>query len=239
MHIDTTICLGASFNSNVSGNATSYSWSPTTGVSDPSIADPVLSPAATTTYTVTATTGNCSTVKTFTVTVVADVSVFAGNDVTVIEGQSVQLYGSGSVGTYLWTPATGLSATNIPDPVAKPAVTTTYTLRITSANGCTGTDNVDVIVVPYCVKVMEVITPNGDGINDKWLVTNGNCISNASVHVYNRYGSPVYENKDYKNDWEGTYKGKPVPDATYYFVIEYKLLDRRVVTVKGNLTIIR
>ncbi len=238
-HIDTTICLGATFNANTNSNAASYSWSPATGVSDATIASPVLSPTSTTTYTITATTGLCSITRSFTVTVVAGVTVFAGNDITIIEGQSIQLHGSGSAGTYLWTPATGLSATNILNPVANPLVTTTYTLRITSAQGCTGTDDVDVTVVPYCIKPMEAITPNGDGINDRWLITNGNCLSNASVHVYNRYGSPVYENKDYKNDWEGTYKGKPVPDATYYFVIEYKLLDGREVTRKGNLTIIR
>lgn len=238
-HVDTTICLGASFNANIVGNATGYSWSPAAGVSDVSIANPVLSPTITTTYTITATTGMCSVVKTFTVTVVPGITIFAGNDITIIEGQSVQLQGSGSQGIYLWTPSIGLSATNILNPVAKPEVTTTYTLRITSAQGCTGTDDVNIIVVPYCIKPMEAITPNGDGINDRWLITNGNCISKASVHVYNRYGSPVYENKDYKNDWEGTYKGKPVPDATYYFVIEYTLLDGRNIVVKGNLTILR
>ena len=239
VQVDTTICFGASFNANASGNATSYSWSPTTGVSNPAILNPVLSPTINTTYTVTATTGNCSVSKTFAVAVVPGVTVFAGNDITVIEGQSAHLQGSASPGTYLWTPSTTLSATNILNPIANPLVTTTYTLRVTSSQGCTGTDDVDVIVVPYCVKPMEAITPNGDGINDRWLVTNGNCISNASVHVYNRYGSPVYENKDYKNDWEGTYKGKPVPDATYYFVIEYRLLDGRNVVVKGNVTILR
>ena len=149
------------------------------------------------------------------------------------------MQGSGSVGTYLWTPATGLSATNILNPVTTAPVTTTYILSITSAQGCTGTDDVKVTVIPYCIKAMEAITPNGDGINDRWLVTNGNCISTASVHVYNRYGSAVYENRDYKNNWEGTYKGKPVPDGTYYFVIEYALLNGRNVVVKGNLTILR
>ena len=239
VHVDTTICFGASFNSNVSGNGTSYTWSPVAGVSNPAIADPVLSPNTLTTYTVTAATGNCSTTKSFTVDVVPGITVSAGNDITIIEGGSGQLHGSGSQGNYLWTPPEGLSATNILNPRSNPLVTTTYTLRITSSQGCTGTDNVDVIVVPYCIKAMNAITPNGDGINDRWLVTNGNCISNASVHVYNRYGSPVFENNNYKNDWTGTYKGKPLPDATYYFVIEYKLIDGRNVFLKGNLTILR
>lgn len=239
VHSDTTICLGASFNSNGSGNATSYNWLPVTGVSDVSIVNPILSPTILTTYTVTAITGNCSTSKSFKVDVVPGVSVFAGSDRTIIEGQTISLAGSGSQGNYLWTPSTGLSAINILNPTAKPLVTTTYILRITSPQGCTGTDDIIITVVPYCIKAMNAITPNGDGINDRWLVTNGNCISNASVHVYNRYGSPVYENRDYKNNWEGTYKGKSVPDGTYYFVIEYKLLDGRDVFLRGNLTIIR
>lgn len=239
VHIDTTICLGASFSANTISDGTSYNWVPVTGVSDPSIANPVLSPTTTTTYTVTSTKANCSTTKTFKVTVVPGITVSAGNNITIIEGQSVQLQGSAGAGTYLWTPATGLSAINILNPIAKPLVTTTYTLKVTTALGCTGTNDVDVIVVPYCLKPMNAITPNGDGINDKWLVTDGNCISNASVHVYNRYGSPVYENRDYKNDWQGTYKGKPVPDGTYYFVIGYILLDGREVQLKGDLTILR
>ncbi len=239
VHNDTTICLGASFNSNGSGNATSYNWTPVTGVSDASLVNPVLSPAEFTIYTIAATTGNCLTIKSFKVDVVPGITVFAGNDRTIIEGQTIQLTGSGSQGNYLWTPSTGLSAINILNPKANPLVTTTYTLRITSPQSCTGTADVTITVVPYCIKAMNAITPNGDGINDRWLVTNGNCISNASVHVYNRYGSPVYENKDYKNNWEGTYKGKPVPDGTYYFVIEYKLLDGRDVFLRGNLTIIR
>ena len=67
-HVDTSICSGSSFNANTISNAASYSWSPITGVSNPSIANPVITPVATTTYTVTGTTGICSVSKSFTVT---------------------------------------------------------------------------------------------------------------------------------------------------------------------------
>jgi hypothetical protein len=50
--------------------------------------------------------------------------------------------------TYSWTPAAGLSATNIANPVAKPSSTTTYTVVVTDANGCTATSNVLVAVAP-------------------------------------------------------------------------------------------
>jgi hypothetical protein len=105
----------------------------------------------------------------------------------------------------LWTPSTGLSSATVLAPTASPATTTTYALVVTTPLGCTATDNVLITVVPYCIKPMEAFTPNGDGINDLWLITNGNCLSNAKAQVFNRYGNKVFESSDYKNSWDGTY----------------------------------
>jgi gliding motility-associated-like protein len=239
VHTDTTVCGNASFNANTVSNATSFSWSPATGVSNPAIANPVLSPTSTTTYTVTARTGNCTNIKTFTVTVLPAVTVSAGPGSSILAGSSVTLQGSGSAGTYLWTPPTGLSATNILNPVAKPAVTTTYNLRITNTQGCSNSSNVTIEVLPYCIKPMNAFTPNKDGFYDTWFITNGNCLKRATVLVYNRYGLKVFESQDYKNNWDGTYKGKPLPDGTYYYVINYELLNGDIVLKKGNVTVIR
>ena len=87
---------------------------------------------------------------------------------------------------------------------------------------------------------MNAFTPNGDGINDKWLVTSGNaCTTQVIAKVYNRYGSLVYSNENYQNNWDGTYKGKPVPDGTYYYVLSYKLINNKQVALKGDVTILR
>lgn len=233
------VCFGGSFTPSFTSNATSFSWTPTTGVSNPAILNPVLTPQNTTTYTVTATLGTCTLQRTVNMTVFPGVTVNAGPDGIVIAGDTYQMQGSGSAGTYLWTPSSGLSATNILNPVATPANTTTYTLRITTAQGCTGTDDVLLTVIPYCVKPMEAFSPNGDGINDLWLITNGNCLTKAKAQVFNRYGSKVFESEDYKNNWNGTYKGKPLPDGTYYYIVSFQLLNGRVVLLKGNLTILR
>lgn len=238
--LDTGICFGGSFSPNISSNAANYSWSPTTGVSNATIVNPVLSPLTTTTYTLTGTTGtNCSISRSFTVIVAQALNVNAGNDVTILSGTSTQLNGTGPSGTYLWTPSTGLSSTSILNPVASPAVTTSYTLRITTQAGCTNTDDMKVTVIPYCLKPLNAFSPNGDGINDKWFVTNGNCTNNIKVLVFNRYGSKVYESNDYKNTWDGTYKGDPLPDATYYYQINFTLIDGSVRTLKGDVTILR
>ena len=86
---------------------------------------------------------------------------------------------------------------------------------------------------------MIAFTPNGDGINDLWLITNGNCLISAVAQVFNRYGAKVFESKDYKNNWNGTWDGKPLADGTYYYVISYKLVNGKTVFEKGNVTILR
>ncbi len=234
-----TICFGGSFTPVVTSNAATYSWSPANGVSNTSIANPVLTPQATTTYTVTGTLGTCTTQQSVTITVSPGAVANAGPDATIITGDVYLMQGSGSPGTYLWTPSASLSSASILTPVANPTATTTYTLRVTTALGCIATDDVTITVVPYCVKPMEAFTPNGDGINDLWLITNGNCLVSASAQVFNRYGAKVFESNDYKNNWDGRYKGNPLPDGTYYYIISFKLINGKLVLLKGNLTILR
>ena len=236
---DTSICNGVSFMPNIVSNGTSFSWTPTSGVSNPTIVNPMLSPSATTLYTLTANLGLCSAVRIFQVAVLQSVVVDAGSPVSILSGGSAQLFATGSVGNYLWTPSSSLNAANILNPIASPTTTTQYTLTITTAAGCKNKDSVLVTVVPYCIKPLNAFSPNGDGINDLWLVTNDNCTTNISAFVFNRYGSEVYKSANYQNDWNGTYKGKPLPDGTYYYFLEFTLLTGTKITLKGNVTLVR
>ena len=242
---DTTVCSGATFTPRVisSNSAATFSWTPSSGLAAPVPGVPFIPaitvPNVNTRYIVTSTLGQCQAKDTINVTSITGATANAGPDVTVIAGDQVQLQGSGSAGTYLWSPATGLSATNVLKPFASPTATTVYTFQVTSPQGCTASDFVQVNVVPYCVKPMEAFTPNGDGINDLWMVTNGTCLKAAKAEVFNRYGAKVFESQDYKNNWDGTYKGDPLPDGTYYFVITYQLINSKTVYLKGNVTILR
>jgi len=65
------------------------------------------------------------------------------------------------------------------------------------------------------------------------------CLKNVRVQVYNRYGSRVFESQNYRNDWRGTYSGKTLPDATYYYVVDFFLQDGRLYQVRGDVTILR
>ena len=87
---------------------------------------------------------------------------------------------------------------------------------------------------------MNAFTPNGDGTNDRWLVTNGaGCTNLVKVRVFNRYGQEVYNNENYQNNWDGMYGGKPIPDGTYYYIIDFRLINGKSVIVKGDVTILR
>jgi gliding motility-associated-like protein len=83
--------------------------------------------------------------------------------------------------------------------------------------------------------VMSLITPNGDGFNDKWVVSSDAIIEPVEVWIYNRTGSLVYHAVPYNNDWSGTYNGNPLPGGTYYFVMK----DAAGKQFKGNVLILR
>jgi len=134
----------------------SYSWSPTTGLDDPTEAQPTASPASTTTYTLTVTDDRGQTADDLvTVTVLPLVAAEAGPDKTIAAGDGVMLDGSASGGVppyvYSWSPTTGLSDASASQPIASPESTTTYTLTVTDDYGQTDTDTVMVMVATAVV----------------------------------------------------------------------------------------
>jgi gliding motility-associated-like protein len=242
---DTTICLGSSVTLTTTSNAADFSWIGSS-LSANNVASPVATPTAvgSNNYYLTATLGRCIKKDTVVVTTQSQIQVNAGRDTSILYGQSIQLNGTATgASEYLWTSTPNdpsISSTNAPNPTVTPTRTTTYTLTATNSSGCKATASVTVTIIPVCVKVRNAFSPNGDGINDKWKVYEQyDCLTNISLIVFNRYGSKIFESKNYQNDWDGNYKGKPVPDGTYYSVIEFTLINGQKQTVRTDLTIIR
>jgi gliding motility-associated-like protein/fimbrial isopeptide formation D2 family protein/uncharacterized repeat protein (TIGR01451 family) len=65
-----------------------------------------------------------------------------------------------------------------------------------------------------------MITPNNDGTNETFIVPCLDGLDGTKFAVYNRWGDLMYEDDNYKNNWGGTYNGAPVPDATYFYIME-------------------
>lgn len=244
---DTTVCVGAAFNlrSSVNGTGATFAWTPTTGLATPTAAITSATANANTAYTVTATLNGCTRNATVNVTTRPNPVVNAGPDVTILVGEETKLNASytmtGALSSLSWTPAASLTDPNTLTPTAKPGVTTNYVLSVTEAvTNCVGTDDVRVTVIPYCVKVMNAFSPNGDGINDRWMLTTSDaCTRNITVNVYNRYGQMVYSSRNYSNNWDGTSNGKPLPDGTYYYLANYVLINGSRLDLKGDVTILR
>ena len=70
--------------------------------------------------------------------------------------------------------------------------------------------------------VNDVLTPNGDGINDTWMIMNIERFPNAAIKVYNRWGNEVFSTSNYSNNWEGTADsgGDKLPTGSYFYQID-------------------
>ena len=100
-----------------------------------------------------------------------------------------------------------------------------YELVVTDFNDCQVNESYNVECrdeIP--VGVSQVITPNGDGLNDVLYLEDLYLYPEHRIRVYNRWGTLVYESSPYQNDWQGTWEvngsGAPLPSATYYYLVE-------------------
>lgn len=162
---DTILCRGEGLPMRVRG-ALRYEWTPADGLTCPDCPDLVAWPQRTTTYRVIGyryrpcpeVPGIRKPIDTVWITleVREPPTADAGADTAMCAGESVGLKGSGvdpTTGTYQWSPAEGLSCTDCPEPVAAPQSTTTYRLTVTSENGCTDVDSVQVKVYPRDARI--------------------------------------------------------------------------------------
>jgi gliding motility-associated-like protein len=117
-----------------------------------------------------------------------------------------------------------------------------YYLIVTDDNGCrTSTLTAVVPDERYpCLEERVVITPDGNGANDEFIIFCIGDLPNNNLEIYNRWGQLVFETENYDNTWAGTSQnGSPLPDGPYYYVLEYTNPDGMPVQAKGSLTIVR
>lgn len=98
--------------------------------------------------------------------------------------------------------------------------TETFQYVLCDYAACDTTSFTITITCPEDIFHTQGFSPDGDGLNDKLVFTGLEYFSPASIRIYNRYGSQVYESEEYQNDWDGTYKNAPLPDGTYFYVLQ-------------------
>jgi gliding motility-associated-like protein len=146
----------------------------------------------------------------------------AGPDRKVLEGGNLTIEAS-ATGTglqYVWSPSQYLNNKTIIKPKCiEPKFDILYTLTVTGTGGCTVTDNmfVDVLKMP---NIPNTFSPNGDGVNDAWIIQYLDEYTSNHLQVFTRAGQLVFESRGVYKAWNGTYKGKALPMDTYYYIIE-------------------
>ena len=145
---DTSVCLGSSVQLNA-GGGDKYIWTPSAGLSNPTIANPISLPDSATRYKVTVSSGNCIDSAFVTVGIAPDPIADAGKDTTIcIGGNALIGFPPVQGNSYEWKPATGLLNPKSSQTVATPTETTAYILTLINEHSCKKLDTVVVEVRP-------------------------------------------------------------------------------------------
>lgn len=129
--------------------------------------------------------------------------------------------------SYGWLPAPGLTDTAVLQPSVNPTSAQTYTvmLYVSSLPSCVAYDSARVEVRPCSLEnITNAFSPDGDGVNDTWIIAGIEQHPQNRVRIYNRWGDEMVVLDGYNNTttvWDGMYKGVKVAAGTYYYVIEY------------------
>ncbi|HNW70297.1 MAG TPA: T9SS type B sorting domain-containing protein [Bacteroidales bacterium] len=143
---------------------------------------------------------------------------------------SVTASGGNGDYTYLWS-----NGAIIPD--IEELYAGTYVITVTDFMGCVGVKSVTVTKSEVdCINIPTCFTPNGDGFNDTWHIKDAELYPEFFLEVYDRWGLLLYSLNGTYEQWDGTYKGKPLPSETYYYFLR---LTSESSVIQGNITIVR
>lgn len=220
-----------------------YVWSPAAGLSDVNVSNPIASPTQTTKYAVHVTRNLCNDTTTLSTTVfvlpLPVIKSSKSNDLDCTLGYT-QLNAIGGL-QYTWIPASGLSNTNISNPIASPTASTKYIVSGKDQNGCVNTDSVLVNVSINGNAVLNMpnaFTPNGDGLNDCFGIKYLAVPENIDFSIYNRFGQRIFHTENVYACWDGTFNGIKQAAGTYVYYIKSKTICGDVFT-KGTIVLIR
>ncbi len=253
-----SVCLGQSAPLNATG-ASIYNWTPAQGLNNPNIANPVATPDASQiggapssviTYTVT----GYDNKKCYSDTKSIDITAFnypvigLAPNATINVGSSYQINSTvtTNVVSLTWTPSNTLSCANCLTPLATPTKTTKYVLTAVNDGGCATSDSIRVQVICDGTNffVPNTFSPNGDGINDNFVVNGVGLNVIPSITIYNRWGQIVFQKSNFapnvpSEGWDGTFNGKPAPPDVYIYTIQILCNNATLIPYHGNVTLIR
>ena len=248
---DSIICFGkrVQFNANYIGDV--FNWQPVNSLINANTLNPIAGPSSSTSYVLTAqyNVGCLKQVRdTITVFVEKIQPVFAGRDTFVTLQQPLVFQSSvtDTALTFLWYPSTGLNNTTLLKPTAIYTNSSlpdslTYTLTATTKNGCSTKDDIKVRLFKLepDILVPDAFTPNKDGKNDILKPIPIGITELNYFSIFNRWGQPLFNTKEFGKGWDGTLNGLPAESGTYIFQTQGIDFRGKTVYKKGVFVLIR
>jgi CHU_C Type IX secretion signal domain len=180
-----------------------------------------------------------------------DFLVNAGRDTIIQLGNSHQIKALSDISwseisEILWEPATALSCTDCPDPVATPETDTEYTITIKDKNGCIRNDIVNIrLKVDKGWVAPNMLNPNSTSGNQRFTIyPEYESIENIkTLKIYDRWGNMVFTTQnipagDPALGWDGTLSGRKFNPGVFIWVAELEYKDKSSAIAKGDVTII-
>jgi gliding motility-associated-like protein len=158
-------------------------------------------------------------------------------DVTLTSGDSVLLQATGA-SSYAWSPPEGLSCTNCANPIATPLVTTNYTVTGIDSLQCKSSALIKIQVEEPCGEVFfpTVFSPDNKGPDkNETLCAYGNCITELTYEIFNRWGQRVFRSNSLNDCWDGKINGVPAEPGAFVYRATYTLRDKNSKEVYGTL----
>lgn len=183
---------------------------------------------------------NTSQAQTGTATVIINplpvVSINSNKGISISKGDAIILTATGG-NQYSWTGSEIISGQTTAAVTIRPKQTGSYKVTVTNASGCSIDQTINISVIDdYKLDASSVVTPNGDGINDKFIIKNIDYYPNNTLKIFDKAGRVLYTKHTYANDWDGTINGSPLSEGTYYYILD---LGSNLGNFKGFINIIR
>lgn len=248
---DFAICIGDSIQLSASiaqipdSIPVSYQWTPAFYLNSPTSSNPSAHYIPFTThFIVRAAAGNCgSDTAAVTVTVNNPPDIQASGDSLTTPGAEVGVHASSTFNlSYVWQAIDSVNCHTCQDAQVYPRHTQTVYVTGTTDAGCSASDSLNIEVIncdPESLFIPNTFTPNGDGINDRFLVHSRALSTLTFLRVFDQWGKIVFETKNINEGWDGNSAGLSVASSVYTYVAEGKCENGYDVIKSGNIALIR
>lgn len=247
---NTSICLNDTIRLMAIPAGKKVLWLPPSGLSSATVYNPVASPAQTTQYRLALTDSAGCFSDTATLTVVID-------SLPIVDAGPSQVFPynalfnfqptySSNVLSYNWTPGNQLNCTNCAIPTGRNLLSQTYTVMVTSPEGCVAKDSVTILIECKDAYLLmpTAFSPDNNGLNDYYYPLTRGIRAVRNFAIYNRAGRLMYQATNFlPNDkrfgWDGRYKGEPQPTGAYVFMMEALCDAGQTLTRKGSFLLLK